>query len=192
MRTRGRALRVEHSTREPLAATRRQVGECAALSFAARSPVSSAGRRRLHSGRVLHPASPNERTQKAARTSVRSGTSLPKRCANFGNERQKGQLPRPAGMTKPSSIRGCLNYDNWASLAKEDEPFNRMTGLVIRTVSPSRISIIRNGERPMRHFRLTDLVERKYFSRLAKHYGNSSLAPLGEVCESDSPAAVPC
>ena len=60
MRARAARLRVEHATRVPFAATRREL-ECApsprnpSLPCDAAHPVLSAGRREQHAGRVLHP-----------------------------------------------------------------------------------------------------------------------------------------
>ena len=73
-------LRVEHPTRVLLAATRRKDCGRAAVNApghpeATRSPASSAGRRRPHSGRVLHPEFAATR-KKVAWTSVQTPRRL--------------------------------------------------------------------------------------------------------------------
>ena len=73
-------LRVEHPTRVLLAATRRKDCGRAAVNApghpeATRAPASSAGRRRPHSGRVLHPEFAATR-KKVAWTSVQTPRRL--------------------------------------------------------------------------------------------------------------------
>ena len=75
-----RSFRVEHSTRVRSAATRRKDCGRAAVNApghpeATRAPASSAGRRRLHSGRVLHPEFAATR-KKVAWTSVQTPRRL--------------------------------------------------------------------------------------------------------------------
>ena len=115
-------LRVEHPTRVLLAATRRKVCGRAAVNApghpdATRSPASSAGRRRPHSGRVLHPEFAATR-KKVAWTSVQTPRRLwtevqaaLRRTAVFALPKRGGspagcRLRRAGSPRSPSANRG--------------------------------------------------------------------------------------